>query len=330
MRHWQINIAYGASTGLRHDAEILENLILRSFPGILVRKYDGAYGKTRNSYQLLKQLFSTYLLHKHQVTLHLEELYTEISSFSDANVLFPNQEWLRSKTQKNINENIHLSCKSHYALSQLLKKWPQAQYNGFTSIDMKNDFAKKDYRRFIHVAGKSEQKGTIPLLKCWQSHPEWPTLTVVSRLKEHAEYQANNIKLIQRFLPHDELKVLLNTCAIHLCPSEAEGFGHSINEAMSTAAVLAVTDAAPMNEFGNTPFRFRVTSKSSRYMSSLNYCDEDSIEKTVEEILRTSQEELANLGESNRLAYEKNHSLFSSQLTKLLSLLMIEHTLSKA
>jgi hypothetical protein len=41
---------------------------------------------------------------------------------------------------------------------------------------------------------------------------------------------------------------LLLSHAIHIMPSEREGFGHSINEGRAAGAVLLVPDHPPMNE----------------------------------------------------------------------------------
>ena len=49
-------------------------------------------------------------------------------------------------------------------------------------------------------------------------------------------------------MPREDLLILMNACQYHLCPSEYEGFGHYINEARSTGALIISTDAAPMNE----------------------------------------------------------------------------------
>ena len=46
----------------------------------------------------------------------------------------------------------------------------------------------------------------------------------------------------------DALRASQNSHGVHVCPSEAEGFGHSIVEGMSCRALVITTDAPPMNE----------------------------------------------------------------------------------
>ena len=114
----------------------------------------------------------------------------------------------------------------------------------------------------------------------------------------------------------------MNNCGVHLCPSEAEGFGHSINEALSTGAVIAVTDAAPMNEFGHSPFLFSVSEKSTRYFSSLNKCSTTDIERTVTSILAHDIDTLRVMGTQNRVRYLETMSVFESTLVKRLKDMM--------
>mgnify|MGYP000132609982 CR=1 FL=1 len=318
MESWQINLAFGSSTGLKHDAKIIADIIHAHFPDIRIRKFDGTKHKLINVCLLLEKLFSTWVLQKKQMTFHIEEVYKEVAFHSTFNALFPNQEWLRSGTQAAINETIKVFCKTHYAEEQLKTRWPHCEFTGFTSIDYFSPAVNKDFSMFLHVAGKSEQKGTVPLLKAWDKNPQWPQLFVVSRQPEHASFSNSNIKVISEFLPQEELILLMNKCGIHLCPSEAEGFGHSINEALSTGAAIAVTDAAPMNEFGEDLFLFNVSRKSTRYFSSVNKCSIEDIENTIELIQSTALDRLKDIGRKNRIRYEEQKLAFGRNFIKLL------------
>ena len=314
MARWQINLAFGSSTGLKQDAKIIANIVKAHFPNIKIREFDGTKHKLMNGLILLEKLLCTLVLQKKQMTFHIEEVYKEVAFYSAYNALFPNQEWLRSGTQAAITEKIHIFCKTHYAVEQLQKRWPHCEFTGFTSIDYFSPAARKDFSMFLHVAGKSEQKGTLPLLKAWHKNPQWPQLFVVSRQPEHASFSGNNVKVISEFLPQKELILLMNRCGIHLCPSEAEGFGHSINEALSTGSVIAVTDAAPMNEFGDEPFLFNVSERASRYMSSLNRCSVNDIENTIERILAADYHVLETMGSRNRTRYLATKKSFENRL----------------
>lgn len=242
MNKTDFNIAFGNSQGLKNDAEILSGAICYALDkDVRFRYFSGAQGKFQNLLALLKMIYARYVLRRRQITFHLEELYTEISPFSSKNILIPNQEWLRSRTEKAITPDTLIWCKTHYAVRQLQHLNDNVSYLGFTSRDMNDPEIEPDFNKFIHIAGKSEQKGTIPLLRVWSKHLEWPMLSVISRREEHQEFKAENIQLVSRFLGEDELKEIINQHGVHLCPSESEGFGHNIVEAMSTGAVAITT-----------------------------------------------------------------------------------------
>ena len=102
---------------------------------------------------------------------------------------------------------------------------------------------------FFHLAGRSTAKGTEVLLATWRRHPEWPRLTVVQHPKVATPAApCANIDHRIDYLDDAALQRLQNANRFHLCPSEAEGFGHYLMEAMGIGAVVLATDAAPMNE----------------------------------------------------------------------------------
>ena len=126
-------------------------------------------------------------------------------------------------------------------------------YTRHTSHDIYNPTYEKDYNRFVHVAGQSPFKNTRPVVEAWLQHPEWPRLTVVTRRKDYGDLAekskaADNIQFQTDFVPDEELSMIQNSHGIHVCPSSSEGFGHYINEARATKALVIGSNASPMNE----------------------------------------------------------------------------------
>jgi len=286
-----LNISSGNSTGLSNDALILKQALNQCLPDLKVRHFSGAKSKLSNALLLLQLACDKYILRQKQYTLHLEELYTEVMRFSDTNILIPNQEWLRSGTQNLINPDIVLWCKTHYACQQLSSLSENINYLGFSSFDRMDTNISRDAQKYLHVAGKSAQKGTLPLLQLWASHPEWPLLQVISRRAEHQVFKRENIVIISDFISTQQLSEIMNTSVFHLCPSESEGFGHNIVEALSVGAIVLTTNAAPMNELVLPEFGFLVQwqSKTKQYFSEMHVIDNEHLEQTIIKMLQISE-----------------------------------------
>lgn len=180
----------------------------------------------------------------------MESLYPGWMATSRVNVLVPNLEWMYPDTAALIGRCSGIWCKSRDAQQRLARKGLQADYLGFASRDRHDPDTPKDYARPLHLAGRSELKGTRAVLAAWQAHPEWPTLTLVARPDVvPADYEPPaNVEWVREHLDDQQVTALMNRCGIHLCPSEAEGFGHYIGEALACKSVVVTTDAAPMNE----------------------------------------------------------------------------------
>ncbi|ETV93476.1 hypothetical protein H310_12527 [Aphanomyces invadans] len=111
----------------------------------------------------------------------------------------------------------------------------------------------------FHANGHSTLKNTIEVLDCWASRPDLPPISIYSsdggsndtywRLHRegnplrHVDYHSGEF-----VSPPVYGKLLLETSVI-MCPSIAEGFGHYINQARASGALVVTTDGAPMNEF---------------------------------------------------------------------------------
>jgi glycosyltransferase involved in cell wall biosynthesis len=132
-----------------------------------------------------------------------------------------------------------------------------AVYIGFTSpipISKKVDHRNK---KIIHIGGSSPFKGTDLVLETWEKWgDELPPLKVVCRqqcLKNLLKWKPNarvikNVEIVDEWLEDSEMWSMKLDHSIHLCPSLAEGFGHTINEARALGALVLCTDAPPMNE----------------------------------------------------------------------------------
>ncbi|MBO9716984.1 MAG: glycosyltransferase [Pseudoxanthomonas sp.] len=180
--------------------------------------------------------------------IFIERVYRRCLPLADHNLLMPNPEWVRDKWRPLLPRFERVLCKTLHAQRVFEAEGCRTTYIGFTSDD-RFDPAVPRVGEFFHLAGASPAKGTEALLAAWRKHPEWPRLTVV-QAPRHARPGAERPNLDHRvgYLRDADLRVLQNRCLFHVCPSEVEGFGHYLVEAMSVGAVVLTTDAAPMNE----------------------------------------------------------------------------------
>jgi glycosyltransferase involved in cell wall biosynthesis len=202
----------------------------------------------------------------------------------------------------------------------------QTRFIGFTSEDRSDSNSLSTWQNtFFHMAGRSWQKGTRPLTALWLQHPEWPTLTVVQNPRTYSQEKveriaAPNIEHLLVRLDDAQLKALQNRHTVHLCPSEAEGFGHCIAEAMSCSAVTLTTDAPPMNEL-ITPERGVLVSynRRNKQRSGVNYyVDPIDLERKIEGIIAMDMQSKQTLGDNARRWYLDNDHLFRTRLVAAL------------
>ncbi len=220
-------------------------------------------------------------------------------------------------------------CKTRHAVPKLNNLLKDVEFVGFTSVDRQRFLDEpRDFNDFLHVASASPYKGTRVLLDTWRQHPEWPNLTVVQapvtggttmpRTTRNKETVAPNIRHILRRLGEEELLHLQNTHGIHIQPSDTEGFGHVIVEAMSTGALVATTDAPPMNEFIDSTRGVLVRySESEPYRRDARYyANSGDIENAVERILGMPVGERRTRGEAARRWFLDNDAEFKERFLK--------------
>ena len=168
---------------------------------------------------------------------------------------------------------------------------------------------------------------TEAVVEAWSRHLEWPELTVVRRARRYGGEQAPplpplpNVRYETDFVPEDRLRQLQNECEVHVIPSQAEGYGHVIGEAMSCGAVVVTTDAPPMNELVR-PDRgvlIRVARSEPMRRSTRNYIDVCDLEAKLNQIFAMSPERRAELKRNARAWYEAQDLRFRTNLRAFLA-----------
>ncbi|KAF0716531.1 Aste57867_2798 [Aphanomyces stellatus] len=111
----------------------------------------------------------------------------------------------------------------------------------------------------FHANGRSGQKNTPRVIQCWRDRPDFPTLQLYSNegssKDAYNEAKADGAPLANVDFHHGEMVEsaafgkLMAQVSVIVCPSVMEGFGHYINQARASGALVLTTDAPPMNEF---------------------------------------------------------------------------------
>ena len=263
---------------------------------------------------------------KYDVNLFLEDISPGFFRYANVNMFIPNPEWFKENQHRHLPEIDVVLCKTREAQETFSQLGCNVLFMGFTSED-RSDSGHTQPREhtFLHLAGRSWQKGSRALTDLWLRHPEWPTLTVVQNDRMYNQARVVPIEapnIIHRLVRLDdaELRALRNRHAFHLCPSEAEGFGHCIAEAMSCAAVTLTTNAPPMNEL-ISPERGVLVDyhrMSSQRSGANYYVDPTDLERKIEAIIAMDERSIAQMGDNARQWYLENDRLFRTRLIKAL------------
>jgi glycosyltransferase involved in cell wall biosynthesis len=129
-----------------------------------------------------------------------------------------------------------------------------------------------------------------------------------------------NVRYETDYVPDARLRELLNECEVHVIPSQAEGYGHVIGEAMGCGAVVVTTDAPPMNELVR-PDRgvlIRVARSEPMRRSMRNYIDVGDLEVKLTQVFAMSPDARAELGRQARAWYEAQDLRFNANLRAFL------------
>jgi glycosyltransferase involved in cell wall biosynthesis len=250
------------------------------------------------------------------VNVMLERIRPEFMRAAARSVLVPNPEYFRPQDRAALPLMHAVWVKTRHAERLFQALGVATRYIGFTSTD-RYDASVPRKHAFFHGPGRSGNKGTQALLALWRKHPEWPMLTVAWRRKRvEIDAMPTNVTLIREHLSDAEYRRLQNEHRFHLCPSQTEGFGHYLVEAMSCCAVVVTLDAEPMNELVTAERGVLVPAHAigTQDLATCHGFTETAMEAAIERCLGMDDAASERMGESARAWYESNNADFPTRL----------------
>ncbi|GGA28949.1 glycosyltransferase [Dyella nitratireducens] len=258
--------------------------------------------------------------HAFDVNVMLERIRPEFLRAAKRSVLIPNPEYFRPQDKAALPLMDAVWVKTRHAERLFQALGANTRYIGFTSADRYDANVLRQHA-FFHGPGRSGNKGTQALLALWRKHPEWPMLTVAWRRKRvEIEPLPANVTLIREHLSDAEYRRLQNEHRFHLCPSQTEGFGHYVVEAMSCHAVVVTLDAEPMNELVTGARGVLVAAHviGTQDLATTYGFTEVAMEAAIERCLSMDVATAEHVGHAARAWYERNHAGFADRLREAL------------
>jgi len=246
----------------------------------------------------------------------IEHIRADYLDFARVNLFAPHPEWCLPMDAAMLETVDGVLCMTHHAVPIFDARGCKTAFIGFTSENRLAADVPRE-RKFFHLAGRSQNKGTEQLLKIWREHPQWPTLTVVQNpYTAKPGTPADNIVHRVDYVDDAELLQIQNSHLFHVCTSETEGYGHYLVEAMGVGAVVLTTDAPPMNEM-ITPdrgIRIPYDRTDTQNLATTYFFSEQGLIAAVERAIAMGDAEIAALGGAARTWFEDNHKAFAGRV----------------
>ncbi|MCD8487281.1 MAG: glycosyltransferase [Desertifilum sp.] len=309
-------IRWDNQLGLRRDTEIIANILKSAGFEVSIQPF---WRPSRRYSSLNWFSRATRAKPLYDINLFLEDILPSWLPFARINCLIPNQEWFRPEATAYLGGMDWVLCKTKHAEQVFQKLGCQTKWIGFTGCDRFNSSIPRNEWGFFHLAS-SPQKGMNALIQVWQNHPEWSILTIVQNPKYAQSVIAPNIHYRAEYISDEQLQSYQNSQSIHLCPSESEGFGHSIIEAMSCQAVVLTTNAPPMNEI-LTPERGVLVdyNRTQKQQLGINYyVDIKHLEEQIQQILEMDSYRKKVLGKNAREWFLENDKDFRYRFVEII------------
>jgi glycosyltransferase involved in cell wall biosynthesis len=305
-RHLTINLlSHDNAVGLTTDVRLLRALL--EHEGHEVRFVEWRDGSGDADVNFFLELFDS----KHLRT-------------APSNVGLFNLEWFDKAQVSSLGAMTQLWAKSAEALCVYERAghgcWP-AYFTGFLSRDMYRPEVKKE-PTCIHVRGKASQKGTDVVLEAWRRHGDNLPRLIITSAQEFDGWRRTHptAEMVFGYQDEERLAELMTAARFHVCPSETEGWGHYISEAISCKGVVVTTDASPMHEHVRPEFGVLVPSHQQESgLVTRHRIDPDTLAEAVRAVAEKGEGELDAMGEWAREHWEARQADFKAKALALIS-----------
>ncbi len=231
-----------------------------------------------------------------------------------------NLEWFEPRWRGWLPRHRQLWAKSREAYD-ILRKWNlrNIHHTGFAGRDMLQEATERRLAVF-HLAGHSTLKNTDAVIEAWRRNPDLPELILVSHNYKIGDERLPNVTSIYGSPPDWEIADWMNQCAIQLCPSATEGWGHYLAEGVSTGNLVITTDASPMNEHvtPETGILIRPRLRGRHHYAALHQHHPDDIAAAVRRAVAMTPRQRAETGQRGRERMLNRNEAFRAKALDLI------------
>lgn len=251
-----------------------------------------------------------------EVAIHIEKIFYGKLFSHQKHILIPNQEWFSPGSFSLLEYIDVIWVKTNFAKAIFSEFKKNTAYIGFCSnIDYAGS-SDKSRGYFFSRIGKGPFRGANKLVEIWRRHPEWPPLKMVIDPSCRPPEPPENVEYIDIFTHVEDYHRLAGGSLFHIYATEAEGFGHSINEAMGLGSVVLVTNAPPMNELVTRDCGFLIDAEySGQKLFSPRFSIVDlALEEVIVRVLQLDQREIDLLSQKAKERFQKIKETFIADL----------------
>lgn len=302
---------HGKSGGISQDVAILHGLISHVL---------GEEAKIRHIPHYYPQCPEA------EVNFFIESINPALFQFAAKNIWIPNPEWTYQTWEPYAKMIDQVWVKTHEAL-KLFAEWGiEAKYIGWTSVD-KIMPEKKNYHKAIVPVGKNIWRNPKPIIQAYmrikQNQPSayngLPELHIVQYHQPPVIPEPFNSKIIvhSEFMKEADYDALLQECGLCICMSATEGFGHAVNEAMSSGCMLMLSPIDAFRELAHEVL-WVSNSKVTKHPTCLGVLEDIEIDSLVDTLLLYSGSPFhwkTHRSQIVRSEYEGRHKAFVEKMS---------------